>query len=103
MSLQEAAAQVFAYLQGSPIVAVVLAFIAGLAAVKTVAHDSRVGLVLFLVVGALGLILGEFVLVYFKLDEYLENLSALRIVFDFIVAYLGSFFIAAIIHFIKPN
>lgn len=101
--MKEAVEQVFAYLQGSPVVAVLVAFIAGLAAVKTVAHDRRVGFVLFLLIGALGLILGEFVLVYFKLDEYLENLSAFRIVFDFIVAYLGSFFIAAIIHFIRPN
>ena len=101
--MKEAVEQVFAYLQGSPVVAVLVAFIAGLAAVKTVAHDRRVGFVLFLLIGALGLILGEFVLVYFKLDEYLENLSAFRIVFDFIVAYLGSFFITAIIHFIRPN
>jgi len=42
-------------------------------------------------------------LIYFKLVEYLENISEFRIFFDFIVAYVGSFLVAAIIHFIKPT
>jgi uncharacterized membrane protein YeaQ/YmgE (transglycosylase-associated protein family) len=101
--LIETAQEVFAYLQGGAVVALALAFVAGLAAVKTVAYERRSGVVVFLVVGILGLFLGEFVLLYFGLDEYLENISELRILVDLIAAYLGSFFIAAIVHFIKPT
>lgn len=101
--MQEAAQEVFAYLQGSIWVSLILAFIAGIAAVKTVAYDQRSGVILFSIVGVLGLFLGEFMLFWFKLDEYLDELAGLRIVFDFIAAYVGSFVIAAIIHFVKPT
>jgi len=101
--LQETALNVFAYLQGSVLVSLILAFVAGIAAVKTVAHDQRSGVILFMIVGVLGLFLGEFMLFLFKLDEYIEKIAQLRIVFDFIAAYVGSFIIAAIIHFIKPT
>ena len=101
--MQESAQQVFAYLQGSLLVSFVLAFVAGFAADKTVAYDRRSGVVLFLLIGLLGLFLGEFMIFYFKFDEYLETIAELRIVFDFIAAYVGSFIIAAIIHFVKPT
>lgn len=57
----------------------------------------------FLVIGLLGLFLGEFMLIYSKIVEYLESLAQLRILVDLIVAYLGSFLITAIVHFVKPN
>jgi uncharacterized membrane protein YeaQ/YmgE (transglycosylase-associated protein family) len=100
--LLETAQEVFTYLQGGVIVALAIAFLAGLAAVKTVAYERRSRLVFFLLVGILGLFLGEFMLGYLNFDEYLENVAELRILIDFIAAYLGSFFIAAIVHFIKP-
>ena len=101
--MQEIAQEAFTYLQGSFLVSLILAFIAGLAAVKTVAHGQRAGVVLFLIVGVFGLFLGEFMVFWFGLDAYLEKIAQLRIVFDFIAAYIGSFVIAAIIHFIKPT
>jgi uncharacterized membrane protein YeaQ/YmgE (transglycosylase-associated protein family) len=101
--LLECATEVFAYLQGSIIVSLGLAFVAGFAADKTVAHERRSGVLFFLVVGLLGLFLGEFMLVYSRIVEYLENIAELRILVDIIVAYLGSFFVTAIIHFVKPN
>ena len=101
--MQESAQQVFIYLQGSLLASLVLAFVAGFAADKTVAYDRRSGVVLFLLIGLLGLFLGEFMIFYFKLDEQLESISELRIVFDLIAAYVGSFVIAAIIHFVKPT
>jgi len=101
--LLESAQEVFAYLQGSVIVSLGLAFVAGFAATKTVAHERRFGVLFFLVVGLLGLFLGEFMLVYSGIVEYLENVAELRILIDIIVAYLGSFFVTAIIHFVKPN
>jgi uncharacterized membrane protein YeaQ/YmgE (transglycosylase-associated protein family) len=90
-------------LQPNPVLAVGIAFVAGLAAVKTVARDQRAGVVLFVLVGVIGLFLGEFVIAYYELDEYLESIAQFRLLFDFIAAYIGSFVVAAIIHFIKPT
>jgi len=100
--LGEALEKVATYLQPNPILALGIAFVAGFAAIKTVARDRRGGFVLFLLIGVIGLFLGEFVLIYFGLDEYLETISQFRLLFDFIAAYIGSFVVAAIIHFIRP-
>ena len=99
----ESAQEVFTYLEGSVLVSLILAFLAGFAADKTVAYERRSGVLFFLVIGILGLFLGEFMLIYLSLDEYLENIPEFRILIDLIVAYLGSFFIAAMIHFVKPT
>ena len=99
----ESAQEVFVYLQGGIIVSLILAFVAGFASDKTVAYERRSGVLFFLTIGLLGLFLGEFVLVYSRLDKYLEGIAEFRVLFDLIAAYLGSFFIAAIIHFIKPT
>ena len=101
--MQEIVQQVFDYLQGNPLASVGIAFVAGLAATKTVAYERRSAFVVFVIVGIIGLFLGQFVLFYFRLNEYLEKISEFRILFDFIAAYLGSFVIAAIIHAIKPT
>jgi uncharacterized membrane protein YeaQ/YmgE (transglycosylase-associated protein family) len=101
--LSEAVQRVAAYLQPNPVLSLGLAFVAGFAAMKTVAYDKRAGFILFALVGLVGLILGEFVLIYYGLDEYLQPISEFRILFDFIAAYIGSFIVAAIIHFIKPT
>ena len=99
----ESAQEVFVYLQGGIIVSLTLAFVAGFAADKTVSYERRSGVLFFLTIGILGLFLGEFVLVYSRLDKYLEGIAEFRVLFDLIASYLGSFFIAAIIHFIKPT
>ena len=99
----EALEKVASYLQPSPILSLGIAAVAGFAAVKTVAYDQRPSFVLFLIVGVIGLFLGESMLFYFRLDEIIENISQLRILFDFVAAYVGSFIVAAIIHFIKPT
>jgi uncharacterized membrane protein YeaQ/YmgE (transglycosylase-associated protein family) len=101
--VQEIAQEVFAYLQNHWIISLGIALIAGFAADKTVAYERRSSFFFFLIVGLIGLFLGQFVLLYFGLKDYLENISEFRIFFDFIAAYVGSFFIAAIIHFIKPT
>ena len=75
----------------------------GLPLLKPSLYDRRSGFVLFLLIGLIGLFLGEFVLIYFQLDEYLETISEFRILFDFIAAYIGSFIVAAIIHFVRPT
>ena len=95
--------KVAAYFQPNPVLSLGIAFVAGFAAMKTVAYDQRAGFILFALVGVVGLLLGEFVLLYYGLDGYLEPISEFRIFFDFIAAYIGSFIVAAIIHFIKPT
>ena len=99
----EVLGKVASYLQPNPLLSLGIAFVAGFAAAKTVAYDRRINVILFALIGIIGLILGEFVLFYYRLDEYLESISQFRIVFDFIAAYIGSFIVAAIIHFIKPT
>jgi uncharacterized membrane protein YeaQ/YmgE (transglycosylase-associated protein family) len=101
--LGETLEKVAAYLQPNPVLSLGIAFVAGFAAMKTVAYDQRAGFILFALVGVVGLLLGEFVLLYYGLDRYLEPISEFRILFDFIAAYIGSFIVAAIIHFIKPT
>ncbi|HWP23519.1 MAG TPA: hypothetical protein VNM15_04965 [Candidatus Binatia bacterium] len=101
--MQEAAQQALAYLQPNPFLSLAIAFVAGFAANKTVSSERRLGLIPFLIVGAIGLFLGEFVLFYFKLDDYLEALAALRLLIDFFAAFIGSFVVFSIIHFIKPT
>jgi hypothetical protein len=56
-----------------------------------------------MIMGLVSLFLGQFMLIYFGLQDYLDNISELRIFFDFGAAYVSSFFVAAIIHFIKPT
>ena len=65
--------KVAAYLQPNPFLALGIAFVAGFAAIKTVASRPREpALFSSLLIGVVGLFLGEFVLLYFRLDEYLE-------------------------------
>jgi uncharacterized membrane protein YeaQ/YmgE (transglycosylase-associated protein family) len=92
-----------AYLQANPFASLGIAFVAGFTATKTVAYERRSALVVFVIVGLIGLFLGQFVLLYFGLNQYLEKIPQFRILFDFIAAYVGSFVIAAIIHALKPT
>jgi hypothetical protein len=41
-------------------------------------------------------------LFYFGLKEHLEKISEFRLLLDFIAAYIGSFIVATLIHFVKP-
>jgi uncharacterized membrane protein YeaQ/YmgE (transglycosylase-associated protein family) len=101
--LEEIASEVAAYLQASPVLFAGVAFLAGFAADRTVAYERRSGVVLFALIGLMGLFLGQFVILFFGLQEYLEQLPQFRILFDFLAAYVGAFFVAAIIHFIRPT
>ncbi len=100
--MQEIAQQVVEYLKANYVLSLGVAFVSGTAAIKSVAHERRTGLLVYLIVGIVGFFLGEFVIFYFGFQEYLEEISAFRILFDLIAGYVGSFIVAAIIHFIKP-
>jgi uncharacterized membrane protein YeaQ/YmgE (transglycosylase-associated protein family) len=100
--LHEIAREVFAYLQGNPVLYAGMAFVAGFLAHKTVARDAGSAFILSVFIGAAGLFLGQFMLFYFGLKEYLEKIAEFRLFFDFLAAYIGSFIVAAVIHFVKP-
>ena len=100
--MKETAQQVLEYLGGSLLVTLAVALVAGWAASKTVASEWRSGIILWLFVGAAGLFVSQFMLLFSGLQDYIEGVSEFRILFDLIAAYIGSFFIAALIHFVRP-
>ena len=100
--MRPTAQAVFNYLLGNPVSSLGVAFVAGLAASKTVAYEGKAGFFLYLLIGVFGLFLSQFVILFFGLQGYLEKLPEFRVLFDFLAAYVGSFIVAAIIHFIKP-
>lgn len=100
--MQEVAQQASAYLLSSPILNLVIAFVSGLAATKTVAYERRGNWLMALIVGVLGFFLAQFAVIYLGLLEYFEKLPNFRILLDFLAAYVGSFVVAALIHFVKP-
>jgi uncharacterized membrane protein YeaQ/YmgE (transglycosylase-associated protein family) len=100
--VNETAQQILDYLRGAPFVTLGVAFVAGFAASKTVGSEGRSGVIFWLFVGAAGLFLSQFVLILSGLQEYLESVAEFRILFDLIAAYIGSFFVAALIHFLRP-
>ena len=101
--MQEIALQVIAYIKANLVLASGIAVVAGLAASKSVAHDRSWGVIVYFIVGLVGFFLGQFVILYFELQQYLEQIPSFRILFDLIAAYIGSFVFAALIHFIKPT
>ena len=100
--MQEIAREVYAYFQTNPVLYVGMAFVAGFLAHKTVARDAGSAIILSVFIGAIGLFLGQFMVFHFGLREYFDKLPEFRIFFDFFVAYIGSFIVAAAIHFLKP-
>ncbi|MFQ5850927.1 MAG: hypothetical protein ACE5JU_10110 [Candidatus Binatia bacterium] len=97
------AQEVLGYFQENLVATLVIALIAGFLAGKTVAYGGkRRGLVFFFAVGLLGSFLGQFAVLYFGLKEVLEQIPEFRLVFDLLAAYVGSFILASMIHFLKP-
>jgi uncharacterized membrane protein YeaQ/YmgE (transglycosylase-associated protein family) len=100
--VNESAQQVLDYLRGAPFVTLAVALLAGWAASKTVSSEWRSGFIAWFFVGAAGLFLSQFVLIFSGLQEYFDGVTEFRILFDLIGAYIGSFFIAALVHFVRP-
>jgi len=101
--MQEAVLDVLIYSIDNPVFTLVIAFLAGFLASRIVAADRRPGIFGFTVIGIVGFFLGRFVLSYYQLNETLDSLHELRIFIDLLAAFLGSFVVAGIIHFIKPS
>ena len=94
--------QVWAYFQAYPLSSAVIAYVAGWAASVTVERARSRTWVFHICIGVLGSFLGQYALVYLGLREILEKLPEFRYLFDFFTIYLGSFVVAAMVHFIKP-
>jgi uncharacterized membrane protein YeaQ/YmgE (transglycosylase-associated protein family) len=98
----DVAQEVFTYLQDHYFVAVVISLIGGYSAVKTVAHGKRMSPIGFVALGLLGTFLGLFAFRYIGISEILDLLPQFSFVFDLLAAYVGSFFLASLVHFIRP-
>ena len=101
--MQETLIDRLVYIIENPVLTLVIAFISGFLATRIVAADRRPGTIGFVIIGLMGFFLGYFMLSYYELNEYLDSLLELRIVIDMGAAFVGSFVIAGIFHFLKPS
>jgi len=99
--VQEAVNDIWISLRANPIIYLVIALVAGIGACKTVMLAWRLNLIFFLVIGLVGLFLGQLLLITYG-KPYIEPLPQFRLLFDLLAAYLGSFVVASLIYFIKP-
>ena len=100
--MMEIAAEVSQYFQENLFAALVIAFVVGFLASKTVTHWEKSNIFVYFFIGALGSFLGQFVVRYVGLKETLDQAAGMAILFDVLIAYLGSFAVAAIAHLFKP-
>lgn len=101
--MQEILLETLMYGIDNPLLTLLIAFLSGFLASRIVAADRRPGILGFTIIGLIGFFLSRFVLSYFQLNETLDSLHELRIFIDLLAAFVGSFVIAGIIHFIKPS
>lgn len=100
--MNESAAEALTYLQENLLLALFIAFVVGFLATKTVAQSGKSNFAFYLIVGALGSFVGQFGVRYTGLQSILEQVAGMALVFDVMIAYLGSFIVAAIVHMFKP-
>ena len=93
---------VLTYFQDNLLVTIVFGLLAGFLASKTVAFGRTNHLALFLAIGLLGSFMGQFAMLYFNVEYVIGNIPQFRLFFDLLVAYIGSFILASLMHFIKP-
>jgi uncharacterized membrane protein YeaQ/YmgE (transglycosylase-associated protein family) len=93
---------VLGYCRENALPVLIISLIAGLAACKTVMHQRRLNGVIYLLVGLVGSLVGQYASRATGLKELPDNLPMFWILFDFLLAYAGSFVVAAAIHFVKP-
>lgn len=100
--MSETAAEALGYLQQNLLWSLVLAFVVGFLASKTVSHWERSNIAVYFVIGILGSFLGQFGVRYTGVQSILDQVANMALLFDFLIAYLGSFVVAAFFHFLKP-
>ena len=101
--MQQITQDILIYIQLNPVLSLVIAFIAGFLGTRIVAAERRPGVLGFTVIGLCGFFIGHFMIAYYNYTEYLDSLLELRVLADMIAAFIGSFVIAGIIHFIRPT
>lgn len=101
--MKEAAQEALKYLQDNLLLSIVIAALAGFAGMKSVSLAKKTNPALFFIVGALGVFLGQFAMLYFGLKGILDEVSQFRLLFDLLAAYVGSFIIAALVNFFSPH
>lgn len=101
--MQQIVQDILIYIQSNPVLSLAIAFIAGFLATRIVAAERRPGVLGFTIIGLCGFFLGHFMIAYYQYTEYLDSLLELRVIADMIAAFIGSFVIAGIIHFIRPT
>ena len=101
--MQQITQDILIYFQLNPVLSLVIAFIAGFLATRIVAAERRPGVLGFTVIGLCGFFIGHFMIAYYNYTEYLDSLMELRVLADMIAAFIGSFVIAGVIHFIRPT
>src|SRR3990170_8070087 len=101
--MKEIAQAALQYIQENLLVSLVFAVIAGFAGMKSVSLAKKTNPALFFIVGALGVFLGQFAMLYFGLKGILDEVSQFRLLFDLLAAYIGSFIIASIINIFSPH
>ena len=100
--MTEIALEVARYFQENLFAALVTAFVVGFLASKTVTHWGKSNIFVYFLIGVLGSFLGQIVVRYVGLKEILDQAAGMAILFDVLIAYLGSFAVAALAHLFKP-
>jgi len=100
--MEETAQEVLQHFQDNLLVALVLAFIMGFLALKTVTHWGKSNIAVYFIVGAVGMFIGQFAVRLVGLKPILDQVEGLWLVFDIMIAYAGAFIVAAIAHLLKP-
>ncbi len=101
--MEQIAREAFSYIQTNMVANAVIAVITGFAACKSVASEWKdIGL-LFIFVGLVGFFLGQFMILFLGLKEFLDQLPQFTWLFDIIIGFVGSFVIATIVNFFKPT
>mgnify|MGYP001588889417 CR=1 FL=1 len=101
--MKEAAQEALKYLQDNLLLSIVIAALAGFAGMKTVSFAKKTNPALFFIVGALGVFLGQFAILYFGLKAILDEIPEFRLLFDLLAAYIGSFIIASLVNMFSPH
>ncbi len=91
------------YFRQAPLMFLAIALVAGFLAGKTVAQTRKGAFFFYFVVGILGSFLGQFAILYFGLDNILDQVADFRPFFDLLAAYIGAFIFASMANFIKPT
>src|SRR3972149_8113830 len=101
--MKEAAQEALKYLQDNLLLSIVIAALAGFAGMKSVSLAKKTNPALFFIVGALGVFLGQFAILYFGLKGIIDEVSAFRLFFDLLAAYIGSFIVASLVNIFSPH